>query len=342
MNYKDYKEENKLIPYLLAFLSFFLYFAPSYISYLSLLVFLMPLSLAPLFIGFYKYGTNFLYYILLFFALILAAIYFVGRYIGAVYSVGIIIKSIYFIIVAIIPGIIYNFTLVKKYEIKKSYSIFIYYSLLVVIVILILLNFKPISELVTKNLQMADNQLTDYIKELKMNKVPDKVVEQYMVTKNMVFDTIKNFFPSLIFMSLMFYFTLNLLIGKLFISRYYDKEPSFVELFKIRPSEYLIWLFIVSWGLLLVSLMFHFKIITNILFNLSIIISTLYFIRGISMVIFRLLLLNISFLSKSILLGAIFIILIISNKFFLAGIIFFMGIGVLDYWIDFVKFDKKV
>jgi len=178
-------------------------------------------------------------------------------------------------------------------------------------------------------------QFNSYIAELKKQNFSEEVIQQQIINKMIAINIIKNYYAALLFISLIMYFTINIGIGFVIISRYFLKKPIFLKLFEIKVNEHLIWAFILSWALLFIFLNLHLEKFSRIAWNISIIISTLYFLQGVSIFLFRFLFFRIPFFIKAFLLFLFFYAFL---RFLLIGSILFMGIGVLDLWLDFRKF----
>lgn len=337
MNIRNSNTTNIITPFIIIIVSLLFYLSPLYFRYFPFFIIFFPLSLAPLMIGFYKYRLNFIFYIILFLIVIsIILLYPVLINKKANIQLGLFLNNLLaYLLFLVIPSFIFGYGLQKNYSLQTIYSMYLYYVLLLIAGILLLMQTDYFSGKVSYFFTQFDNQFSNYIAELKANKISEEIIQQQIANKILMINLIKNYYPALLFIVFVLYFTINITISIVIISRYFVKKPVFLNIFTIKVNEHIIWIFILSWTLLFIFLNLHLEKFTRIAWNISIIVSTLYFLQGASIFLLKFLFFNIPFWLKVILL---FIIFYISLRFIIISAIIFMGIGLLDLWLDFRKF----
>lgn len=141
---------------------------------------------------------------------------------------------------------------------------------------------------------------------------------------------ITNLFPALFLISLSFVVWLNILTGKLIFKKNGMWYPDFGDLACWKFPDRMVWIIIISGGLLLIPV-WVFQVVG---LNLLIVFLFIYMFQGLAIVTF--------FFKKKKVPGFLRVIcyfLIFAQQFLLLLVI---GLGLFDVWIDFRKFNKKI
>lgn len=302
--------------------------------YSLILILMMPTILGPAFYlshwdkNFFKILAGFIFILII---IILGyKIYF------KIWNFSFIKIFLIYLFIFAIPAFLFWYS--TKLDFNKGFALFVYYSL----ILTILFTSFTKTEYFSKNISPVINKIEREI-ETAMEK---DNTETYRIIKERL-ELLKEFYPAIIFITLMIYFSLNYLIYLILISFTFGK-PLFINIFWLKVPDFVIWLFILFWGILLLILSINIKyqIVEQIIFNICIIISFLYFLQGCLIILFF------SFLFKWNLLIKFLIILIISYLLFFSGLklpvsLIIMGLGVLDLWVNFrridrIEIDKKI
>lgn len=160
--------------------------------------------------------------------------------------------------------------------------------------------------------------------------VPSKQIELVKNNAREIITTIINLFPALILTSTSFIVWLNVLAGKLIFQRSGMWFPDFGDLAYWKVTDRMIWFVIISGVLLLLPV----GMLRIVALNLLIIFLFIYMFQGLAII-------NFFFKRKNVpkFIRIICYFLIFAQQFLL---LFVLGLGLLDVWVDFRKFNKKM
>ncbi len=307
--------------------TFILYFAPRYMSMFSLLVTPFILSLI-IFIG-VKYQVeniiiplSLLNFILFFFFKLEAITFMLNSSIPAVFILLFLNKNSYTL----------SFDLIKKIA-----KFIIIYSLSLSIITIILLRFTFFYNLAEQIINYINNYFDSYIAVLKKQNLSLTQIEYLRDIKKMAIKILIMYYPAVIFINYIFYLSLNAFLSAALISNYVIKKPKFIYMLFLKINDSFIWPFIISWALVFVSLYINSELFSQIIWNIALIISTIYIIQGIIILFNKLLFIKLNSILKFIL---IFIVIELIISFFMYSVFIILGLGLFDTWFDFRHISK--
>ncbi len=319
--------KNNLNSFIFILIAALFYVSPIYLSFMSLL--LMPISLSLIiFTGFKNKINN-----------ILLPLFIVNIVLFMIFK----IEGITFFINCTLPAVLLLTVLnSNKYKItfkitKKIVLWVIGYSILLTIIAVILLRFSYFYKLSEQLINYINNYFDNYLLLLKKQNLTIKQLEYFKDIKLMVIKIIISYYPAVIFVNYLFFLALNLFLSMALISNYILKKPKFAYLLFLRLKDSLIWVFISSWALVFVSLYLKSDLYSQIIWNIALIISSVYIIQGIIILFNKLLFLKIRPIFKFIFL---FILIELIFGFFIYAVFIILGLGIFDTWLDFRHITK--
>lgn len=265
--------------------------------------------------------------------LALSGIFFFLKYINADIEDYILVP-----VLLLFPVLIFKLTFkdMKFSSFNKTFYIFLTYSLTIVLLIIILLQFNYFNELFQK---MIKSNLDESFNFMMNNMQSQNKIADLKEIKILYFNLLKNYFPFIIFYIISIFIIFNFLFGTFFISKNIAKKPVFINIFFIKTPEHYIWIFLSACLLAFVSFYYKnplFKFITR---NFALISAFIYIIEGGLIFLYKFLIIKMNMILKSLTLF-IGIYLFIKFQMILFVPIILAGLGILDYWFDFRKTDQ--
>jgi len=299
--------------------------------FMSIVYFLLALFMWASF----KY-KNFKIFLLIYFILFLIAILGYTIYTKKI-NLTLIEMFLTNLLFLIVPTFLFIYSL-KFNSFKKTFSIFIYYSLLIAVILIFLTQTKFFSEEINKTVNLIDSQIDYYFKMIKKGGVSETFIREKIIRMEWWKEILKNYLPASVFIFLMLYFTLNYGFYTLALS-FHQKKALFLRLIFLKVNFYVIWLFIICWAILfaLLNIKIDFNFLKLVFWNLSIIISFIYYLQGLSILIMFMLILRIPFIIKFGI-TLLFFYFSLLSKLWLPVAIVVTGIGIMEVWINIKKY----